>query len=91
MKKSEFVAAFATKTNCSKKDAEIYVSNFIETIEDVLASGDKIQFLGFGSFETKVRAARDYRNPKTGEIKKTPATNVASFKVSKTLKEKINK
>lgn len=90
MKKVEFVAAMAEKMGTTKKDAEKMVSAFLETVEEVLVKEDKIQFLGFGSFETKTRPARDYRNPRTGEIKNMPASKVVAFKVSKALKDKVN-
>ena len=91
MNKTELIAAVATKTGLSKKDAEKALNATLETVTEAMASGEKVQLVGFGSFETKTRAAHVGRNPRTKEEVVVPATRVASFKVGKALKDAVAK
>ena len=90
MNKTELVNAMAEKAEISKKDAEAALKAFTETIEETLAKGDKIQLVGFGTFEARERAAREGRNPKTKEIIQIPASIAPIFKAGSALKEKVN-
>lgn len=89
MNKVELVAAVAEKTDLSKKDAEKAVRAFVDTITGALAGGEKVQLIGFGTFETRKRAARIGKNPQTGAEVKIPAAKVPVFKAGKALKETI--
>ena len=89
MNKAELIAAVAEKTGLSKKDTEAVVSASLEVITDTLAQGEKVQLVGFGSFETKARAARIGRNPRTKEEIKIPASKLPVFKAGKALKDQI--
>lgn len=91
MNKTELIAEVAKKVGLSKKDAERAVSATIDTITETLSAGDKVQLVGFGSFETKSREARMGRNPKTKEPIQIPASKVPVFKAGKALKEIISK
>ena len=91
MNKSELIAAIATKTGETKKAAEASVNAFIEVITDALKKGDKVQLVGFGSFEVRKRAARKGRNPQTKEEIKIPASKAPVFKAGKALKDLVNK
>ena len=91
MNKAELVSAVAEKTGMSKKDSEKAVNAAFDTITEALATGDKVQLVGFGAFEVKERGARIGRNPKTKEEIEIPASRVASFKVGKALKEAVTK
>ena len=91
MNKTELISSIAEKAELTKKDAEAALKAFTETVEEVLASGDKIQIVGFGTFETRERAAREGRNPRTKEPLTIPASTVPVFKAGKELKEKVNK
>ena len=91
MNKTELIAEVAKKCAMSKKDAEKAVSATFDTIAEVLCAGDKVQLVGFGSFETKQREARTGRNPKTKETIEIPATTVPVFKPGKALKDQISK
>ena len=91
MNKAELIAAVAEKTALSKKDAEKAVNAAIDTIADVLAKDEKVQLVGFGSFETKKREAHTGRNPRTKETIQIPATCVPVFKAGKALKDKVAK
>ena len=90
MKKSEFVAVVAEKAGLTKKDAEKAMDAVFETVGDVLASGDKLQVSGFGTFETRTRAARTGHNPRTGEEIAIAAATLPAFKPGKALKEKVD-
>ena len=90
MNKAELVAAIAAKTGDTKKGAEASVNAFVDVITDALAKGDKVQLVGFGSFEVRKRAARKGRNPRTKEEIKIPASKAPVFKAGKGLKEKVN-
>ncbi|MDO4983485.1 MAG: HU family DNA-binding protein [Eubacteriales bacterium] len=89
MNKTELIAAVAEKTAFSKKDSEKLVSAVFETITETLAAGEKVQLVGFGTFEVKERAAHTGRNPRTKEPMEIPASRVASFKVGKALKDAV--
>ena len=91
MNKAELVSAVAEKTGMSQKDSEKAVNAAFDTITEALAAGDKVQLVGFGTFEVKERGARIGRNPKTKEEIEIPASRVASFKVGKALKEAVTK
>ena len=91
MDKAELVAAIAAKTGDTKKGAEASVNAFVEVITDALAKGDKVQLVGFGSFEVRKRAARKGRNPRTKEEIKIPASKAPVFKAGKALKDLVNK
>jgi len=89
MNKSELVAAMAEKSGLSKKDSEAALDAFIAATGDALKSGDKVQLVGFGTFEVRERAARTGRNPRTNEPMEVPASKVPAFKPGKALKETI--
>lgn len=91
MNKAELVAAIAEKTELSKKDAEKALKAFTEVVADELKAGNKIQLVGFGTFEVAERAAREGRNPQTGETMKIAASKAPKFKAGKALKDEINK
>ena len=89
MNKNELIAAVAERANLTKKDSEAAVSAMIDAISDALCEGDKVQLVGFGSFEVKKRDARVGRNPKTKEPIEIPATKVPVFKAGKLLKDNV--
>ena len=91
MNKAELVAAVAAKTGDTKKAAEASVDAIVATIKETLVKGDKVQLVGFGSFEVRKRAARKGRNPQTKEEIKIPASKAPVFKAGKQLKELVNK
>ncbi|MBS3975712.1 MAG: HU family DNA-binding protein [Syntrophomonadaceae bacterium] len=91
MNKTELVSSVAEKAEITKKEAEKVVSAVFASVEEALAKGEKVQLVGFGTFEVKERAARTGRNPKTGEEIEIPATRVPSFKPGKSLKENVGK
>ena len=91
MNKAELINAVAASADVSKKDAEAVVSAMLETITGALKEGDKVQLVGFGSFEVKKRAARTGRNPKTKEAIEIPASIVPVFKAGKALKDAVAK
>ena len=90
MNKTELVAAIAEKAGLSKKDAEGAVKAFTDTVAEQLKAGEKIQLVGFGTFEVAERAARTGKNPQTGEAIKIPASKAPKFKAGKTLKDVVN-
>jgi DNA-binding protein HU-beta len=89
MNKQDLVALVAEKADLSKKDSEAAVAAVIDGITDTLAKGDKVQLVGFGTFEVRHRQARDGRNPSTGEAIKIAAQKVPAFKAGKALKEQV--
>ena len=91
MNKSELVAAMAAKTELSKKDSEKALKAFIEVVTEELKKGDKVQLVGFGTFEVAKRAAREGRNPQTGKSMKIAASKAPKFKAGKALKDEVNK
>ena len=90
MNKTELVAAIAEKTGLTKKDAEGAVKAFTDTVAEQLKAGDKIQLVGFGTFEVSERPEREGRNPQTGETMKIAASKAPKFKAGKALKDIIN-
>ena len=89
MNKAELVSVIAEKTDMTKKDAEKALNAVLSAIEDALKKGDKVQLVGFGTFEVKERAARKGRNPQTGQEIEIPASKVPVFKPGKLLKEML--
>lgn len=90
MNKTELVAAIAQETQLSKKDAEAAVKAFIDVVSEELKKGEKVQLVGFGTFEVSERAAREGRNPQTGETMTIAASKAPKFKAGKALKDMIN-
>ena len=91
MNKAELIAAIAAKTGDTKKAAEASVNAFVEVVTDALKEGDKVQLVGFGTFETRERAARQGRNPRNPEeVIEIPASKAPVFKAGKGLKDIIN-
>lgn len=90
MNKQELVNAIATNSGISKKNVEEVLKNFVTVVMDDVAAGNKVQLIGFGTFESTTRAAREMRNPRTGEMSMHPETHNAKFKPSKVFKEKMN-
>lgn len=90
MNKTELVAAMAKDTNLSKKDVEAVLKSFIDVVTDELKKGEKIQLVGFGTFEVSTRAAREGRNPQTGKTMKIEACSAPKFKAGKALKDAVN-
>ena len=91
MNKAELVAAVAAKTGETKKAAETSVNAVVSVVKETLAKGEKVQLVGFGSFEVRKRAARKGRNPQTKEEIKIPASKAPVFKAGKQLKDLVNK
>lgn len=91
MNKADLITSMAEKSGLTKKDAEKALKSFIESVDEALAKDDKVQLVGFGTFEVKARAERKGRNPKTLEEITIPASKVPVFKAGKELKEKVNK
>jgi DNA-binding protein HU-beta len=91
MNKAELIAAVAAKTGDTKKSAEVALNAILSSITDSLKKGEKVQLVGFGSFEVRKRAARKGRNPQTGAEIKIPAAKAPVFKAGKALKERVNK
>ena len=90
MNKADLVAAMAEKAGVSKKDAEASLKAFTDVVAEELKKGEKIQLVGFGTFEVSERAAREGRNPQTGETMKIEASKSPKFKAGKALKDAIN-
>ena len=90
MNKTEFIAAVAEKAEISKKDSEKALKAFIDVVTDELKKGEKVQLVGFGTFEISERAAREGRNPQTGETMKIAACKAPKFKAGKALKDMVN-
>ena len=91
MNKAELIAAIAAKTVETKKSAEESVNAFVSVVTDALTKGEKVQLVGFGSFEVRKRAARKGRNPQTKEEINIPASKAPVFKAGKALKDLVNK
>lgn len=87
--KAELVERVAEKTNLTKKDVTATIEALFETIQEALADGERVQVIGFGTFEVRQRAARKGRNPQTGEEIEIPASKVPGFKAGKGLKEAV--
>jgi nucleoid DNA-binding protein len=90
MNKAELIEAIVAKSGLSKKDAEAALNATVEAVKGALKAGDKVQLVGFGTFEVKARGERTGRNPKTGETIKVPASKHPAFSASKALKDQIN-
>ena len=90
MNKSELIAAIANKSGVTKKDTEEVINTFMDVVKDALKAGDKVQLVGFGTFECKERAARETVNPRTQEKVHVPASKSAAFKAGKALKDAVN-
>ena len=90
MNKTELVAAMAEQTNLSKKDAEAALKAFIDVVSEELKKGEKVQLVGFGTFEVSERAAREGRNPQTGETMEIKASKTPKFKAGKAFKGMMN-
>ena len=91
MNKAELIAKIAEKANLTKKDAEAALNAFVSSVEGALKKDDKVQLVGFGSFEVRKRAARKGRNPQTKEEIRIPASKAPVFKAGKALKDLVNK
>lgn len=91
MNKAELITSMAEKSQLTKKDAEAALKAFIDSVQEALEGGDKVQLVGFGTFETRERAAREGRNPRTKETINIPASIVPVFKAGKEFKERVNK
>lgn len=87
MNKSELVTAMAEQAGISKKDADAALKAFIDNVENAIKNGDKVQLVGFGTFESRERSAREGKNPQTGEKIKIAACKVPAFKAGKAFKE----
>ena len=90
MNKTELITAVAQEAEMTKKDAEKAVKAVIDVVSGALAKGEKVQLIGFGTFEVRERKAREGHNPSTQEVIKIPASKTPAFRVSKQLKEKVN-
>ena len=91
MNKAELINAIVNETGLSKKDTEATINSFVNVVSNALVNKDKVQLIGFGTFETRERAARTGKNPQTGEVLNIPACIAPAFKAGKALKEKVNK
>ena len=90
MNKTELIAAVAAETKVSKKEAGAVVDAVIDNVTKALKKGDKVQLIGFGTFEVRKRTARVAKNPRTGEAVKVPATKAPAFKAGAALKKAVN-
>ena len=90
MNKTELIAAMAEQTELSKKDAEAALKAFVDVVSEELKKGEKVQLVGFGTFEVSESAAREGRNPATGEAMTIKASKAPKFKAGKALKDLIN-
>ncbi len=90
MNRTELIAAMAEKTELSKKDAEKALKAFTDVVSDELKKGGKVQLVGFGTFEVSERAAREGRNPRSGETMTIAASKSPKFKAGKALKDLVN-
>lgn len=90
MNKTELVAAIAEQTQLSRNDAEAALKAFIDVVSEELKKGEKVQLVGFGTFEVSERAAREGRNPATGEAMTIKASKSPKFKAGKALKDMVN-
>lgn len=91
MNKTELIASVAEKAAISKKDADKAIAAFIESVTDALKAGDKVQLVGFGTFEVRERAARTGRNPQTNETITIAASKSPAFKAGKAFKDAVDK
>ena len=91
MNKGELITAMAAKTEMTKKDSENALNAVLDVIAESMAKGEKVQLIGFGTFEAKARPARVARNPRTGDSVKIAACKAPAFKAGKALKDAVNK
>ena len=91
MNKTELIASVAQKSDLTKKDAEEAVKAVFEAVSESLKKGDKVQIIGFGTFEVRARKAREGRNPRNNKPIKIPASKTPAFKAGKQLKDMVNK
>ena len=91
MKKAELAAVVAEKTNLTKKDADAAITAVVEAVTEALVKGDKVQLVGFGTFEVRERGARTGKNPRTGEVIEIAACKQPAFKAGKALKDAVAK
>ena len=91
MNKGELIAAVSAKTEMTRKESEAALNGILDVIADTMATGDKVQLIGFGTFEAKERPARVARNPRTGDAVKIAACKAPVFKAGKALKDTVNK
>lgn len=89
MNKTDLVNSIATKSGLTKKDVESVLNGFLGEVTDALAAGQKVQLIGFGTFETRKRSGRVGRNPQTGKAITIPASKVPAFKAGNKLKEAV--
>ena len=90
MNKTELVTAVAEQADISKKDAEKALKAFVDVVTEEMKKGEKVQLVGFGTFEVSERAAREGRNPQTGKTMKIEACKAPKFKAGKALKDAVN-
>jgi DNA-binding protein HU-beta len=90
MNKAELITAMAEKADLSKKDVEVSLKAFVEVVTEEMTKGEKVQLVGFGTFEISERDAREGRNPKTGETMMIAASKAPKFKAGKALKDAVN-
>lgn len=90
MNKTELIAAIAEQAEISKKDAEKALKAFVDVVTEQLKEGEKVQLVGFGTFEVSERSAREGRNPQTGKTMKIAACKAPKFKAGKALKDAVN-
>ena len=91
MNKAELITKIAESGKMTKKEAEVALNAFKNAVMGALAEGEKVQLVGYGTFEVRERAAREGRNPRTGEVMTIAASKVPSFKSGKEFKERVNK
>jgi len=89
MNKTDLINNIASKSGLTKKDVESVLNSFVGEVESALASGDKVQLIGFGTFETRSRSGRVGRNPQTGKSIEIPASKVPAFKAGNKLKDAV--
>lgn len=89
MNKTELITAMAEASGLTKKDCDTALNAFVDTLQTALKSGDKVQLLGFGTFEVKERVARTGKNPATGATIETPASKAPAFKPGKAFKDSV--
>ena len=89
MNRTQLVEAIATKTELTKKDADVFLNAYIEAVTEAMQANDKVTLVGFGTFEVRERAAREGRNLRTGEPMHIPATKYPAFEAGKSFKEAV--
>lgn len=89
MNKNDLITRISQKSEMTKKDVETVLNGFIDEVTDALVAGEKVQLIGFGTFETRRRAKRSGRNPQTGDVIEIPEANVPAFKAGSRLKEAV--